>query len=137
MYFEKYSGVRRFIDEVIADCEEQLSVKTILGRIRPIPEIRSENKNVKDNGRRMAINTVIQGSAADIIKVAMINIDKKIEKMKSRMVMQVHDELIFELPPEEEETLRTLVKDEMENSIKLKVPLTVSIKTGKNWEEME
>ncbi len=137
MYFEKYSGVRKFVDEVIAVCEEQLSVKTILGRTRPIPEIRSENKNVKDNGRRMAINTVIQGSAADIIKVAMINIDKKIEKMKSRMVMQVHDELIFELPTEEEETLGALVKEEMENSIKLKVPLTVSIKTGKNWEEME
>ncbi len=137
MYFEKYSGVRKFIDDVIAGCEDQLSVKTILGRTRTIPEIKSENKNVRDNGRRMAINTVIQGSAADIIKVAMINIDKKLHKIKSRMVMQVHDELIFELPPDEEETLRTLVRDEMENSIKLKVPLTVSIKTGKNWEEME
>ena len=137
MYFEKYKGVRLFIDDVIADCEDQLSVKTILGRTRPIPEIKSENKNVRDNGRRMAINTVIQGSAADIIKVAMINIDKKLEKMKSRMVMQVHDELIFELPPDEEKALRVIVREEMENSIKLKVPLTVSIKTGKNWEEME
>ncbi|MEN8222358.1 MAG: DNA polymerase I [Acidobacteriota bacterium] len=137
MYFEKYIGVRKFIDDVISDCEEELLVKTILGRIRPIPEIKSENKNVRDNGRRMAINTVIQGSAADIIKVAMINIDKKIENMKSRMVMQVHDELIFELPPDEEKSLRTLVRNEMENSVKLKVPLTVTIKTGKNWEEME
>ncbi len=137
MYFEKYIGVKEFIEKVISDCENETRVKTILGRIRPIPEINSENKNIKDNGRRMAINTIIQGSAADIIKVAMINIDKKIKKMMSQMVMQVHDELIFELPPEEENNLRKIVKHEMENSLKLKVPLTVSIKTGKNWGEME
>ncbi len=137
MYFEKYIGVKDFIEKVVSNCESEMKVRTILGRIRPIPEINSENKNIKDNGRRMAINTVIQGSAADIIKVAMINIDKKIEKMKSRMVMQVHDELIFELPPEEENDLRKIVKHEMENSLKLIVPLTVTIKTGKNWGEME
>ncbi len=137
MYFEKYRGVKEFIEKVISDCENETMVKTILGRIRPIPEINSENKNVRDNGRRMAINTIIQGSAADIIKVAMINIDKKIEKMKSKMVMQVHDELIFELPPEEENELKQIVRYEMENSLRLKVPLTVSIKTGKNWGEME
>lgn len=137
MYFEKYSGVKEFIDKVISDCESEMTVKTILGRIRPIPEINSMNRNVRDNGRRMAINTVIQGSAADIIKVAMINIDKKIDKMKSLMVMQVHDELIFELPANEEKSLRKIVRDEMEKSLKLKVPLTVSIKTGKNWGEME
>ncbi len=137
MYFDKYKGVRKFIDDVIEDCEETMSVKTILGRIRPIPEISSANKNIRDNGRRMAINTIIQGSAADIIKVAMIRIDKKIEKMRCKMVMQVHDELIFELPPEEEMELRKLVKYEMENSLELMVPLTVSIKTGKNWDEME
>jgi len=137
MYFEKYIGVRRFIDDVIAGCGKEEYVKTILGRLRPIPEINSENRNVRENGRRMAINTVIQGSAADLIKVAMIRIDREMKGMKSRMVMQVHDELIFELPPEEEHALRTLVKEEMENSIELKVPLTVSMKTGKNWEEMD
>jgi len=137
MYFDKYSGVKEFIDKVLKSCEEEMSVKTILGRTRPIPEIVSANKNIRDNGRRMAINTIIQGSAADIIKVAMIGIDKKIRKMKCRMVMQVHDELIFELPPEEESKLQKIIKDEMENSVKLIVPLTVSIKTGKNWDEME
>ncbi len=137
MYFDKYRGVRNFIDDVIKECEMNLSVKTILGRIRPIPEINSANKNVRDNGRRMAINTVVQGSAADIIKVAMINIDKKIEKMESKMVMQVHDELIFELPLKEESVLRMIVEEEMENSVKLNIPLTVSVKTGKNWGEMK
>lgn len=137
MYFEKYSGVRDFIDKVLKECEADLEVRTILGRTRPIPEIESANRNIRENGKRMAINTVIQGSAADIIKVAMINIDKKIKKMKSKMVMQVHDELVFEYPPGEEKELEKIVKGEMENCIKLKVPLKVSVKKGKNWGEME
>ncbi|MEN8154136.1 MAG: DNA polymerase I [Acidobacteriota bacterium] len=137
MYFEKYNGVRDFIDKVLKECETDLEVKTILGRIRPIPEIESANRNIRENGKRMAVNTVIQGSAADIIKVAMINIDEKIKEMKSRMVMQVHDELIFEYPPEEEKELKKIVQNEMENSMKLKVPLKVSVKKGMNWGEME
>ncbi len=136
-YFEKYSGVRAFIDQVIKKAETEPLVKTIAGRIREIPEILSENKTVKENGKRMAINTVIQGSAADIIKIAMINIYRELKNMKSRLIMQVHDELVFEYPPEEEEKLCQIVKREMENAEKLKVPLKVVLKIGKNWGEMQ
>lgn len=136
-YFEKYSGVREFMNRTIEECELKGKVKTILGRERDIPEINSSNRNIKENGRRMAVNTVIQGSAADIIKIAMINIFVKIEKMKSKMVMQVHDELIFEYPADEEAELRSIVKNEMENAIKLKVPLKVTIKSGENWDMLK
>ena len=139
MYFEKHAGVKGFIDEVIAAAEKEPEVRTISGRRRDIPEILSANRTVKENGKRMAINTVIQGSAADIIKIAMINIHKKMETlgMKSRLIMQVHDELIFEYPLGEEEQLCQLVKEEMENAVELKVPLKVALKKGKTWGTME
>jgi len=136
-YFEKYSGVREFMDNTIEECEKSGKVKTILGRERNIPEINSSNRNIKENGKRMAVNTVIQGSAADIIKLAMINIFPKIEKMKAKMVMQVHDELIFEYHVGEEEILKELVISEMENAFALKVPLKVKAKTGENWGMLE
>ena len=137
MYFEKYTGVKSFIEEVIAKAEAEPEVKTISGRRRQIPEIISSNRTVKDNGKRMAINTVIQGSAADIIKVAMIHIHKQLAGMKSRLIMQVHDELVFEYPPEEEEKLFHIVRTGMENAIKLDVPLKVVLKKGHTWGTME
>jgi len=139
MYFEKYSGVKKFIDDTIAAAEKEPEVKTISGRRRDIPEIISSNRTVKENGNRMAINTIIQGSAADIIKIAMINIFKKMEEkgMRSKLVMQVHDELVFEYPVDEEQTLIQLVKYEMENAIKLRVPLKVDIEIGNCWGNLE
>lgn len=138
-YFEKHAGVKSFIDEVIARAEQDAEVKTISGRRRGIPEIQSSNRTVKENGKRMAINTVIQGSAADIIKIAMINIHRKMSEsgMKSKLIMQVHDELIFEYPPGEEKALIQLVKQEMENAVELNVPLKVDVNKGRTWGTMD
>ncbi len=135
-YFEKYSGVRAFMDGVIAGAEKNPEVRTLSGRVRPIPEAQSSNRTVKENGNRMAINTIIQGSAADIIKIAMIRIRGRLRSMKSRLVLQVHDELVFEYPPGEEGPLADLVREEMENAVQLKVPLSVSLKKGANWADM-
>ncbi|HLP61279.1 MAG TPA: DNA polymerase I [Candidatus Deferrimicrobium sp.] len=137
MYFEKHIGVKAYIDEVLAGAEKNPEVKTISGRRRYIPELLSANKTVKENGKRMAINTTIQGSAADIIKIAMINIHKKLATMKSKLIMQVHDELVFEYPLEEESDLFNLVKTEMESALELIVPLKVTLKKGKTWGTME
>lgn len=136
-YYEKFSGVKAFIEQVIVDAEKNPEVKTLAGRIRDIPEILSSNRTVMENGKRMAINTIIQGSAADIIKIAMVNIFQPLQEMKSRLILQVHDELVFEYPENEEAKLCALVKDKMENAVKLKVPLTVTFKKGKNWGEMK
>lgn len=136
-YFEKYSGVRLFMDKVIAAAENDPEVRTISGRVRPIPEILSSNRTVKENGNRMAINTIIQGSAADIIKIAMIRIQGHLRSMQSHLILQVHDELVFEYPAEEEKKLIALVTGEMENALKLKVPLKISLKKGLNWADME
>jgi DNA polymerase-1 len=136
-YFEKYSGVKRFIDGVIAAAEKDPEVRTISGRVRPIPEILSSNRPVKENGNRMAINTIIQGSAADIIKIAMIRIHEHLKPMASRLILQVHDELVFEYPAAEEKQLLALVKHEMENALALKVPLKISLKKGANWADMD
>jgi DNA polymerase-1 len=135
-YFEKYSGVRKFMDRVIADAEKDPEVRTISGRFRPIPEVQSSNRTVKENGNRMAINTIIQGSAADIIKIAMIRIHEHLRSMKSRLLLQVHDELVFEYPRGEEQRLAALVREEMEKALKLKAPLKVSLKQGTNWADM-
>ncbi|MCP5103085.1 MAG: DNA polymerase I, partial [bacterium] len=137
MYFEKYTGVKAFMEEVITAAEADPEVKTISGRRRSIPEIVSSNRTVKENGKRMAINTTIQGSAADIIKIAMLDIHKRLQGMQSRLIMQVHDELVFEYPPEEERQLFEIVKTGMENALKLAVPIKVVLKKGKTWGTME
>lgn len=135
-YYLRYCGVKAFIEKVISDAEQNPEVKTLAGRKRPIPEIQSSNRSVMENGKRMAINTIIQGSAADIIKIAMINMFQSLQGMESRLILQVHDELVFEYPEREEQPLCDLVMDKMENAVKLKVPLKVSFKKGKNWGEM-
>ncbi len=136
-YFDRYVGVKDFIEEVIKKAEHNPVVETISGRKREIPEIISSNKTVRENGKRMAINTIIQGSAADIIKIAMINIHKELVKMESNLIMQVHDELVFEYPEKEEKRLIKLVRREMVNAMNLRVPLKVTIERGKNWGEMK
>ncbi|MEW6599718.1 MAG: DNA polymerase, partial [Nitrospirota bacterium] len=110
---------------------------TMYNRKRAIPELKSSNRNIRQLGERLAINSPVQGSAADIIKVSMINIWRRIAKegLGTRMLLQVHDELLFEVPEREEETAAKIVKEEMENAISLRVPLKVDMGVGKNWGE--
>ena len=137
-YFARYANIRKFIDETVASAEEKGTVSTILGRERMIAGINSRNRNEKSGAERMAVNTPIQGTAADIVKLAMLNIDGRIKEkeLKSKLVLQVHDELIYEVPLSEVEEMKVLVKQEMENVLKLKVPLRVSIETGESWGDM-
>jgi DNA polymerase-1 len=136
-YFQRYPAVRSFIDRIIGEAYKNGYVTTILGRIRYIPELSSSNYSVKRLGERLAINTTIQGSAADIIKIAMINLDREIEKraLKTKMVLQVHDELIFEVPLSEKEIVSFLVREEMEKAYSLKADLRVNLSFGRNWGE--
>jgi DNA polymerase-1 len=137
MYFRKYEGVANYFEEVVERAKEKGYVETLLGRRRYVPEIRSPNKTVFETARRVALNTPIQGTAADLIKKAMVIIDRELEKrrMKSRMLIQVHDELVFESPEEECEELSALVKEKMANAIAFDVPIGVNVSLGKNWEE--
>ena len=116
-YFARYKGVRTFIDKAIESAEKTGMTSTLLGRIRQIPEIRSTNRNIRGFAERTAVNTPIQGTAADLIKLAMIRIDQAFRKkdLRSAMLLTVHDELVFEVPPDELETVRHLVKETMEN----------------------
>ena len=136
-YFARCPGVRSYIDRVIKDAKAQGYVSTLLNRRRYLPELLSKNFNIRNFGERAAMNTPIQGSAADIIKLAMIRISKelKLRQMQAQMVLQVHDELIFDTPEAEVEELISLVRDCMENALKLDVPLDVDIKLGLNWYE--
>jgi len=134
-YFNTYSGVRRFIDDLIKKTEDCGYVSTILGRRRYIPTINSRNKTEKAAAERIAVNTPIQGSAADIVKTAMINLDKRLtaEKSSAHILLQVHDELILECPKDTADKTVELVKTEMEQAVKLSVPLRVSVETGSRW----
>ncbi len=136
-YFVKYPGVNDFIIRTLNEARQKGYVTTLLNRRRYLPEILSENRRVREFAERTAINTPIQGTAADMIKVAMIRIDRRLqeEKLQSKMIMQVHDELVFEAPEEELETLRALVAYEMANALKLDVPIKVDIGIGNNWLE--
>ncbi len=134
-YLAKYPGVRRYMDEVSARAEQDGFVTTLLGRRRSVPEVRSSNFNEREAGRRIAVNTPIQGTAADIIKIAMVRIHERLKGMKSRMVLQVHDELVFEAAEDEVDSLSAFVRSEMENACSLDVPVKVDIGTGRNWSE--
>ena len=138
-YFEKYSGVKQYLESTKEQARKLGYVQTILGRRRFIPEINSSNRQVREAAERMAINMPVQGTSADIIKVAMINLDHEMQKrqLKSKMLLQVHDELILEVPEDELEEIRQLVPEIMSAALKLSIPLKVDIKTGKNWGEME
>lgn len=136
-FFTRYPGVRRYMDETIAFAEKHGHVETLTGRIRQTPEIQSSNRFRKEGARRTAINTPIQGTSADIIKIAMIHIHRQMKEadLKSQMILQVHDELIFDVIPEEKEAVLELAKAGMENAMTLKVPLRVDYRFGKNWDE--
>jgi len=136
-YFQRHTRVKGVIENLIKEAQEKGYVSTILGRKRQIPELNSPNKNTRQLGERLAINSPIQGSAADIIKLSMINIWKRLrsENLRTKMLLQVHDELLFEVPEGEVELVKALIKEEMENSIELSVPLKVDIGIGKNWAE--
>ena len=136
-YFKRYKGVKQYIDETIEAAGNTKQTSTLLGRIRLLPDINSSNKHIREFSERIAINTPIQGTAADLIKVAMINIHRAFyeKRLKSSMLLSVHDEIIFEVPADEINTVNRLVKNIMENVWELKVPLKVNVKSGKNWSE--
>ncbi len=138
-YFEKYKGVRAFIDKTLEEARRDMKVKTLFGRVRPIPDINSKNANQRGFAERTAVNTPLQGTAADLIKIAMIRIDEVVRErgLKSRMTLQVHDELVFEVPEKEVETMQSLVREHMEKVHALAVPLQVDMGVGTNWRDLE
>jgi DNA polymerase-1 len=138
-YFEKYQGVKTYLEATKQQARERGYVETLLGRRRYISEIKSDNYQVRSAAERMAINMPVQGTSADIIKVAMINLQQEMDRLKlqSKLILQIHDELIFEVPPEELDRMKLLVPQLMSQAIKLSVPLKVDIKLGHNWGEMD
>jgi DNA polymerase-1 len=134
-YFERYAGVRRFIETTVAEVRRTGVSTNLYGRKRPIPDIKSGNPNARNFAERTAVNTPLQGTAADLIKLAMIRISQKLRGMRARMLLQVHDELVFEAPPEEVEAVRSMVKSEMEDVEHLAVPLVVDVGVGDNWRD--
>lgn len=136
-YFAAYAGVKKYFDKVVTEAKAKEYVTTLFKRRRYLPEINSNNHNLKEMARRTALNTPIQGTAADLIKLAMVVIDQRLREKnwQSKMIMQVHDELVFEVPPAEVEALTLMVRKEMADVWPLKVPLVVDIGVGKNWRE--
>ena len=134
-YFQRYSKVKEYLDSTVAEARKQGYVTTILGRRRYLPEINSRNWTRRQFAERMAMNTPVQGSAADLIKLAMLAVEQRIkqEGLRARMLLQVHDELLFEYPDAERDTLAAAVKEEMEGVLQLAVPLLVEITTGDSW----
>jgi DNA polymerase-1 len=136
-YFERYKGVKNYIERILKEARSNGFVKTMFGRIRYVPEINNHDNSVRQVGERIAMNTPIQGTAADIIKLAMVSIHRKLKEkcLCSHIIMQIHDELVLEVKDEETETVKDIVRTEMENVIKLSVPLNVSLGLGKSWAE--
>ena len=136
-YFSSYPGIQEFMRDTIARADQEGFVRTMIGRIRYLPQIHSTNRQLREFAERTSINTPIQGSAADLIKIAMIHIYDEMRKkgLQSRMILQVHDELVFEVPVEEKDIMVNLVKDKMEHAMRLEVPVKVDIGFGENWLE--
>jgi DNA polymerase-1 len=137
-YFARYQGVRAFIEKTLEATRREGSVRTLFGRMRPIPDIESRNPNQRGFAERTAINTPLQGTAADLIKLAMIAIDRKLTEqgLQTRMVLQVHDELLFEVPTDETAAIETLVRTQMEGVVALSVPLVADLGFGANWRDL-
>ena len=137
-YFERYQGVKAFINKILEDTREKSAVRNMFGRVRPIPDISSRNSNARGFAERTAVNTPLQGTAADLIKLAMISLARKLaeRKLKTRMVLQVHDELLFEVPEDEKKEVEDLVRSEMEGVVKLNVPLVADLGFGPNWRDL-
>lgn len=138
-YFERYSGVKKYLERQVAETRKTGVTRTLFGRLRPIPEINSPQVNLRNFAERTAMNTPLQGTAADLIKLAMVEIDRRLisENFRTRMILQVHDELLFEGPEEDLGRLASVVKDAMENVYPLHVPLLVELKSGPNWRDMK
>jgi len=138
-YFTRYHGIKQYLDNVLVETRKTSVAKTLFGRIRPIPEINAPQMQLRNFAERTALNSPLQGTAADLIKLAMIAIDERLrkEKLGARMILQVHDELLFEAPAKERESLEALVKEEMEGVHKLAVPLVVEIGVGPNWRDLD
>ena len=138
-YFARYRGVKEYLDNILAETRRTGVAKTMFGRIRPIPEITSPQVQLRNFAERTALNSPLQGTAADLIKLAMINIDRRLteEEFEAKMILQVHDELLFEAPVKESAKLRELVKEEMEGVHKLAVPIVVEIGVGPNWRDLD
>jgi len=136
-YFARFQGVKAFLDRTIAEAKEKGYVTTMLGRRRPIPEVRSADPTQRGMGERMAMNTPIQGTAADAIKLAMLAVRRRLaaEGAKAKMILQVHDELIFEVAQPAVEGVRKIVVEEMERVLNLAVPLRVDVGVGTNWRQ--
>jgi DNA polymerase I len=137
-YFARYPGVRRFIDETIEKARQTGTVRTLLGRLRRLPDLRSKNFPVRMEAERQAMNTPVQGSAADLIKQAMIDLHRELARreLRSRLILQIHDELLLEVPESEAEEARALVREVMEGALKLDVPLVADAKLGRSWAEV-
>src|SRR5690242_7170183 len=138
-YFTRYRGVKEYLNNVLAETRKTGVAKTLFGRIRPITEITSPQVQLRNFAERTALNSPLQGTAADLIKMAMINIDRRLaeEEFEAKMILQVHDELLFEVPAKESSKLQKLVREEMEGVYKLEVPILVEIGTGPNWRDLE
>jgi DNA polymerase-1 len=138
-YFQRYRGVRTWLDRTLEEARHQEYVKTLFGRIRPIPEINSRDANVRHFAERIAVNSPIQGTAADVIKIAMIHVHNTLrdKNLSAKILLQVHDELVLEVPESEVEKTRILVQDEMEGAAKLLVPLKVDLNVADNWMDMK
>jgi DNA polymerase-1 len=136
-YFARYPGVRRFIDETIEVAKREGAVRTLLGRRRPLPDLNSRNRALRQAAERMAVNTVVQGTAADLIKRAMLAVATALREADSRarMILQVHDELVLEVPVREVEVAVARVREVMEGVMPLEVPLQVDVGVGRNWRE--
>jgi len=134
-YFSRFGGVREYLREVVAQARRDGYTETVLGRRRYLPDLRSDNRQRREMAERMALNAPIQGSAADIIKVAMLRVDRALDeaKLRSRVLLQVHDELVFEVAPGERERVEQLVREEMGSAYPLDVPLGVSVGVGTDW----
>ena len=134
-YLEKYSGVRKYMTDIVKSAKELGYVSTLFGRRRYLPELKSHNFNTRSFGERVALNMPIQGTAADIMKIAMINVSRRLsaEGLKARLILQVHDELIVECPENEADDVSVLLREEMENAAKLSVPLVTETNVGKSW----
>ncbi len=136
-YFERYSGVKKFIDAQVAEVRKTSISRTMFGRVRPIPEINSPQPPIRNFAERTAMNTPMQGAAADLIKLAMIELDRRLRAgFKTRMILQVHDELLFEAPEDEIQSLAKVVKEVMEGAHKFRVPIVAETKVGANWRDM-
>lgn len=135
-YFERFGGVKDYLDGVVEKARADGYTETVFGRRRYLPELASTNRIARENAERAALNAPIQGTAADIIKVAMIRVDREFRtrELKSRVLLQVHDELVVEVAPGEQDVVRELLAREMDGAISLRVPLEVSVGQGENWD---